>query len=342
MPTDLSPETPLQNDGSIDDAILSMPDLLADDPADIDPATGYARAKPATDRGDDGKFKAKDEKPEEQKLDVKPEEKAPAEEEDSDYIEFPGENEGDAPVRHKLDEVIEGWQKAKTLEAELAEAKKVQPAQPLPSEIEQNVVALQKERADAVKAMKQWQQMMQPVAPNRELINENSQNYNPAEFNRQLHIYERQLAYHQAVSQRIEAAENQTKAEQETLRASKIARETVELQKIWPEVLSSEQVRAETAKQLFDHYKIDQALLDSDVTLDHRFYALAKDALAYRASQAKKVEAVKAVKAKPRLIQGQARQSSPSPKVQKFTQAYDSLTKSGSLEDAADALEGLL
>lgn len=333
---------PVENDGSYDHAVSAMPDLLADDPKDFDLSTG----RPITARAGDGKFATKDEPEVKAKEDPKDVAKvdAPAEDDDSDYIELPAEKEGEAPVRHKLDEVVEGWQKSKTLEAELAQAKQAQPAQPLPHEIEQHVVALQQERTKFVDGAKTWLQLNQPRQPNMDLTNPQSPNYNPELFHGQVQEYQRQLANFRAVQQTIDDASQKSKSEQEALRASKIARETAELQKIWPEIVGSqnEKVRVDTAKALFDHYKIDQALLDSDVTLDHRFYALAKDALAYRASQAQKVEAVKAVKAKPRLIQGQARSATQSPKAAKFSESYKSLLTSGSVEDAADALEGLL
>jgi hypothetical protein len=339
--------TPMQNDGSYDDAVAAMPDLLADDPVDFDHATG--RPVPPPPRDVSGKFAAKEPvKAAEPKApnDVKAAAEAPtpeavADETDDDYIEMPSDDEGTAPVKYKLAEVVEGWQKSKTLEAELTKARETV-ATPLPHEVEQHVVALQKERAGVVAAMKQWQDINRPLEPNLELTNPASPNYNPELFHSQLQNYQRQLAQHAEVSKRIEAAEAQTKTEQEAIRSSKIARETAELRKFWPEVVTDESVRETTAKALFDHYKIDNALLDSDLTLDHRFYALAKDALAFRAMQGKQADAVKAVKAKPRLIQGQARQAPSNPDKARQNDAYSRLSQSGSLEDAADALEGFL
>lgn len=343
MPADLATEAPLQNDGSIDDAIISMPDLLADDPRDVDPATGYPRPQ---DRDVDGTFKGKDAKVEEPKVEAKPDEvkdpAAAAEDDESDYIELPPEKDGDAPVRHKLDDVVQGWQKSKDLEAQLVEARKVQPSQPLPHEVEQHVTGLQQERTKLVDQAKIWLQLNQPRAPNLDLVNPASPNYNPEAYHGQVQNYQRQLADYRDVTKSIEAADAKTKSEQEAIRASRVARESAELQKIWPEVLNDDKVRTETKKALFDHFGIDDALLDSDVTMDHRFYALAKDALAYRASIAQKAEAVKAVKVKPKLIQAQARQAPSNSKSAKFSDAYSKAAQSGSLEDAADALAGFL
>jgi hypothetical protein len=348
MPDDLA-QTPLQNDGSYEDAVASMPDLLADDPKDFDLATG----RPIVARDEVGKFKNKEQPAEPDKAEVKeaedkekPEAKAEENpegaEDDGDYVELPPEKEGDEPVRHKLDEIVEGWQKAKTLETELAEAKKAQTQQPLPQEIETHVVELQKERAATVKAMKEWQALNQPRQPNINLTNPQHPDYNPELFHSQVQVYQRQLAWQKDVAARIEEAETQTKSEQEALRASRIARESAELRKFWPEVLDDPNARTATKKALFDHYKIDDAMLDSDLTLDHRIYALAKDALAFRALQGKQAEAVKSVKAKPKLIQGHARATPSNPKVQKQSQAFTRLAQSGSVEDAADALEGFL
>lgn len=341
MATELNDTQQLQNDGSYEDAVAAMPDLLADDPKDFDQATGRPRAP-------DGKFAAKDEpvepKAEEPKVEAKAEPDAkqePVDETEDDEIEMPGETEDQAPVRVKLKEVVEGWQKAKTLEAELAKQRETI-AQPLPHEVEQHVVALQKERGQVVEAMKQWQNLNQPRQPNLDLTNPASPNYNPELFHSQVQNYQRQLAQHAEVTERIKAAEAQTKTEQEAIRASKIAREQAEVRKIWPEVLSDDKTRMEARKALFDHYGVDDALLDSDLTLDHRFYKMAKDALAFRALQGKQVEAVKAVKAKPKLISGQARQTPSNPARAKQTEAFSRLSQSGSIEDAADALEGFL
>lgn len=328
-----------QEDGSYESAVAAMPDLLADDPKDFDQATG----RPITPREPDGKFKGKDAEPEKAVEEVKePETKdTVADDDEEDYIELAAEKDGEAPVRVKVNEAIEGWQKAKTLEAELEKAR-AEVATPLPHEIEQHVIALQKERNGVVAAMKQWQAVNRPVEPNLELTNPNSPNYNPELFHSQLQMYQRQLAQHGEVSKRIADAEKQSKDEQEAIRGSKIARETAEVRKIWPEVLTDPNARVAAKKALFDHYKIDDAFLDSDITLDHRIYALAKDALAFRALQGKQVEAVKAVKAKPRLVQSQARSTPSNPRAAKSSAAFEALTKSGSVEDAADALEGLL
>lgn len=337
----------LQNDGSYEDAVLAMPDLLADDPVDVDPATGYARRNETTRDLDTGKFAAKEakaeDKPAEAKAKEEPAEPEAVDQSDDDYIELPPEKEGEQPVRHKLDDVVEGWQRAKALETELAETKaRVNSSTPLPNEIEEHLTELAKARTAVVNEAKAWARVNQPVAPNQELVNPASPNYNPELFHGQLQEYQRQLAQHRQVAARVKEYEDQNKAEQEALRASKLSREVAKVKEFWPEVLTDEKTRIEAKKSLLEFYGIDDALLDSEVTADNRFYKLAKDALAFRAMQGKQAEAVKAVKAKPKLIQAQARSQPTNSKTAKFNESYKALAESGSLEDAANALEGFL
>lgn len=321
-----------QDDGSFDDALLTMPDI----------ETLEAEREDVRKPDPDGKkTEAEAEKKPETEKDTKDNAKTDAAEpeEEDDFIELPAEEEGKEPTKVKLNDVLEGWRKSADLEKQLAEAKSSAPI--MPAEIEKHITALTAERQRYVKALDDWAARSQPQRPNDDLINPQSPNYNPDLYYEQR---QRAIAQHNAL---IEAGQerkklaDQIKADQEAVRTSRVAREQAEVQKFWPEVLADEKTRVAAKAELNKHYRIDDELLDSDLTLDHRFYMLAKDALAYRAQQTKQAETVKAVKAKPRLIQGTARTTTPAAKQASSAKAADgfkSLQKSGSLDDAVAAL----
>ena len=104
---------------------------------------------------------------------------------------------------------------------------------------------------------------------------------------------------------------------------------------IWPEMKDSETANG-VRTSLEKNYGIDRKTLSE--VIDSRFYAVAKDALAYRAQQAKQAEAVKVVRAKPKLIPSGARASSNGSNT-RATESMAALRKSGSIEAAMDALD---
>lgn len=320
------PAAIIQGDGGYDDAILGMDGLDELDVHD-DPRDEPVEAKPD---------KPEPEKAEKPEVEAKPE--AP-EADDDDYIELPAETEGAQPTRVKLDEVLTGWKESATLKQQLAEAR--QSAPQLPHEIVEQVTALQSERVKYQRALETWAQQNQPQKPSMEMLNPASREFDTDGYYIAYKRYEQGVRDMQSAAAEHQRLTEQTTAEQEAMRKSRISREQAEVAKIWPEVLADEKLRVAAKQQLMQHYKIDDAFLNSDVTLDHRIYALAKDALAYRALQGKQAEVAKAVKAKPKLIQGQAR-SKPSTSSARGADGFKNLRQSGSLDDAADALDGLL
>lgn len=331
-----------QDDGSYEDAVANMPDLDADDPKDIDGATGAKRTE-ALQRDETGKFKGKEgeeaeadkAKPEKDADDgKKPEDE---EEEPADFIEFPPEKEGEEAKRVPLDEVLQTYHSAAELKAQL-EAAKAAAAQPsLPHEVESKIAELHTERTRYLKAGEQFLRLNQPQAPDIEMTNPASPKYNPEAFHAQLQNFQRQQAAHAEITNHLKAVEAQQTEEEQALQAQRISRERARLEQFWPEIKNAETAKAVKA-DLGKHYGLDDETISS--VIDSRFYALAKDALAYRALAGKQAETVKAVKAKPKLIRGEAR-SRPAKSAQ-IAGSYSKAAKSGSLEDAADALEGLL
>lgn len=336
--TDL--DTQIQNDGSLDAAVAAMPDIEALERSegrtfDRDDAGRFAKKEAAADaevvKDEPKEPTAKETKPE------KPVAEAAAPEEDDTEIELPPAKEGEQPTRIKLNQMVERYLKADELERQLNEAKAA--PQWLPQELEthiQQVVQVQQQHAAAIR---KWAELNQPQAPNDALLNPNHPAYNPHEYWAQKQqfdaLYEAQLQAQARIAQ-MNADTNQ---QQEALLKSRQTREKAALLQIWPEV-AQEQVAAKVLSDLNAHYKLDKQTVDS--VLDHRFYALAKDALAYRALQEKQAAAVKVVKAKPKLITGSARPST-SPAQRRSADALGRLQANPNDMDAAvDALEGLL
>jgi hypothetical protein len=324
------------NDGSLIDATRAMPDIEA-----LERGEQSAEPEKATRaRDDNGRFKAKEAAEPEQAADkVEPEkaEEAP-EEDDEDYFELPGEKEGDAPVRLKASDVYAGYQRSKQLEAEIAEAK----AKPSAQMSEDAVKATE----DLIKSMAEYQKnneifaaMQQVREPSMELLNQASEHYNP-----ELYAQLKQEAAHTArraaaARAEIERVGKERGELEQRLETARFQREQAKLNEFWPELMADKAVQQQVMTDAEKAYGFKAE--DFNGIVDHRHYKVLKDALAYRAAQEKTEAAVKIVRAKPKLVKGAAR-SSVNPKDAKRADAMDRLSKSGSIEDAADALDGFL
>ena len=315
---------------SVEDAVLVMPDIPMDDYPKAEAAP--VEKRDATEREPNGQFKTKE---------VIPGDNAKAAEaaadDDDDWIEEPGEEEG-KPNRYRLTEVLDGYKRSKDLETEITKAR----AQPTFSpEFEAELAETVRTRSTYMDGLKRMHAMQQAPEPDLDLVNPSSTKYDPDAYHQSV------LAYRQAHQTRAEIEAHYTEIanrqtqEQEAISRAKWSREQAKLKAIWPEVLANGPAQTKAREALAKHYGIDDAFLQSDLTLDSRIYALAKDALAYRESQAKTAEAVKIVRAKPKVVKGSARQSQTSQQ-RSSADGMKRLSQSGSLEDAADALSGLL
>lgn len=246
---------------------------------------------------------------------------------DEDWLELPPEADGGEPIRHKVSEVWEGFQRAKDLEAELAKART---AQPMPADVQEQLQATMQERGRYANALRQFALMNQPKAPDLELLNEASASFNPTAYYKGVQAYNEGLQKQQQVAAELQRI-HQLQAEQaEQLQEANFARERAKLLEVWPEMkdgATAQVVRSDLEK----FYGIDGATLAE--VIDSRFYAVAKDALAWRATQAKQAEAVKVVRAKPKLIHGGARTTSNNGKGPN-SEAMAHLRKTGSIEAA--------
>lgn len=319
---------------SLSDAVLHMPDIPLDD-YKPDPNPREPEAQPiARDRDEAGKFRAKEVEPKA----IEPAKAAEAPADDDDYIEEPAEEEGKEPVRYKLQEVLTGYKEAKTLRDELTKART---APVMPAEIESALRETIGAREQYLAGLKQMYAQQNAPAPDLEMVNPNSPKYDPERFHASITAYQQSQQTKAEIESHFKELSDRQSREQEAIRSAKWQREQAKLQTVWPEVLTDKTAQAKAKEALAKHYGIDDAFLASDLTLDHRIYALAKDALAYRESQAKQAEAVKVVRAKPKVVHGSARQNT-STQQRTSQDGMKRLASSGSLDDAVDALSGLL
>lgn len=327
----------LVNDGSAQSAAELIGNIPAADQYTDSSEMVIDRAPeaPAKARDPDGKFA----KPEAEGAEVKePEAGDEAQDDDDEYLEYDvaSDTEGEAPrkERLKLSEALEGYKESKALKAQLEEART---SQPLPEEYEQRLVEVVQERTQYKQAIMQWMASNQPKQPNRELLNQHSPIWNPDAYYQQLNEYDEAVANQAAANQEVERIQQLNSQEQEALNNSRLTRESRALEKVWPE-LKDKAVQSKVIAGMHEHYGLDAKTIQS--VTDHRFYAMAKDALELRALKAAKQEAVRVVREKPKLVRAAARSTSNSAAAN-YDSAFGRLAKSGSFSDAAAALSAL-
>lgn len=147
-----------------------------------------------------------------------------------------------------------------------------------------------------------------PQEPDQELLNQNSNRYNPEEYLRQQAHFQRVTGFMGQLQQQQQAAQQQLQQAQAAQDWERAGAELQQLTRVWPEwgdPVTAEKLADDMSAQLAKHYRLDRQTLES--VSDHRFFLMAKDALAYRA-QAKGAEVKQIVAAKrepPRATRGQ-------------------------------------
>lgn len=256
-----------------------------------------------------------------------------------EYFELPPETEGGQPVRLKADEVFQGYQEAKQLKSRIAELER---GTPPPEVFDQQLVALVDAQTQTLQQLQMYQQMLTPREPDIELINEESPRYNPGLYQRQKAMADHQRSQYQHVSSQIQAMEQDRTQRSQALQHLQRVRGREALSKIWPEVVASDgkeaaRVRSEVA-DYYSQYGVTPEVMQS--ITNPGFYAVLKDALAYRRGLRDKETAVRVVRSKPKLVRGSARNAATAQQ-QSYQAGMQRLTQSNSVEDAAKALAGL-
>jgi hypothetical protein len=261
--------------------------------------------------------------------------KAEAEDEDPEF-EFEPEAEGKEPVRRKLSELVEAYEKASTLEKEI-ETLRSQAGQ-VPEEYTTGLQETLQARATYIKGLEFVSKLFNPQPPNVAMLDQNSASYDPDGYRSAYQAYEQAKAAVERIRSEHEQLVKDQEAEQSALMKAHLAKEAAALHKAWPEIRSPE-----VAKQVAETLKRDYGFTDQEIaaTSDHRMFLVIRDAMAFRASKAKEAEAVKVVRKLPKLVKGAARSTTDS-KAAGRSQAMARLAESGSIHDAVKAIEGLI
>lgn len=332
-----------QIDGSIDSAVAAMPDF--DELVPFEQARdGQVPQRRDQSREPNGRFTAEEQAAldaakgrnapppgpktkEAEAVAAQDEASAPAEE----FFELPPDVEGGEPKRIPATEVFEGYQKAQELAAELEEVRRTAPP---PQEFDRQIYETVQVRGRLMQELQAYARLLQPQAPNPEMIRTD-----PDGYYQQVQIAQQMSEQLQAVRQQFGQLQADQSREQEALSQARFARERGKLGDIWPEVLSNPQKAASVRDAAARHYGIDNQTFAT--TIDARFYAVLKDALAYRDGIKAQQTAVKVVRSKPKLVRATARSGETSKQMAVNT-AMQRVARSGSLDDAADVIGGLL
>jgi hypothetical protein len=302
------------------------------------------------DRAPDGRFKGAEKAeteadPENKVVDLKtgkpPEKaeepaKAEADEDEDLEFEFPPEEDGKEPVRRKLSELVEGYDKASVLEKEVTELRSR--ANEVPVEYATGLEETVKARAQYMRSLEYVSKLFNPVAPNVAMLDPNHPNYDPDGYRAAYQAFEQSKKATEQIRADYETAAKEQREQQGVLLKAHLAKEQAALYKAWPEAKNPE-VAKKVREDVARHYGFtDQEI---GATTDHRMFLVLRDALELRASKAKQAEAVKVVRQKPKLVKGAARTTTDSKATGRST-AMRSLAQTGNARDAAAALKGLI
>lgn len=331
-----------EHDGSLAGAVAAMPDFDDSNLIPFDQARDGVEPK-RRDRDDQGRF-TQAEKAKEPAKQADPAQDEPADDPEAisapeeEFFELPPEQEGGEPVRISATEVFEGYQRSRELQAELEEARRVAPP---PIEYDQQIYETVQTRGRLMQDLQTYAEMLRPAQPNLELLNEASPNFNPSLYYQQVQMADQMGKQLQAVRNQMQQLQADQTREQEALTQARFARERGKLQQLWPDVLANPQKAQQVRDAAARYYNIDNQTFAQ--TIDARFYAVLKDALAYRDGLKAQQTAVKVVRSKPKLVRAAAR-SGGNPKQQAVSNAMRRAQRSGGLtmDEAADAIGGLL
>ncbi len=311
-----------------------------------DAVNSIAAPKPEAPRAPDGKFAPKESAKEDGSDDNKvvdlktgkPAEAAKAQEpvtddEDDPEIEVPSEKEGDQPKRLKLSQLWEGFERAEKLSKELEDVKTS--AQRVPAEYASQIEETVKTRGDYIKGLEAIGRMIQPQRPSLEMLNPNSDKYDPDSYYQMARKFDADVENLRRVRAGIDEETRRQDAEKDVLTKAATARELEKLKAAWPEFDKDVKVRETVAKEMAENYGF--SFEEINAITDHRQLLVVRDAMELRALRAKQADAVKVVRAKPKLVKGAARSTTTGPSPAKSA-AMGRFEKSFSLEDAIDAL----
>jgi len=334
-------------DGSIEDAALNMPDDLGQIGNDRPPEQ-LRRTQPRDPASQQWRSPADEmEPPRNDKAKIAAElppvegEEEPAEdvsEVDDEFFEVEEERDGKkVPVRMKAAEVWQQAQEAKRLRSEMDDLRRNTIA---PEQWDQALIQMAQARQNLMRELQMQRAMLNPQPPDERLLHEDSPNHNPQRWQQQLTAYRQQMERIRQIEADFQRHEEAQQQQQQVLQNARLERERAKTHALWPE-LAQKQEAERVFDELLRHYGKYGVNSDYIRQFDSAAFAIVKDALAYRRGQQAREAAVKVVRAKPKLVRASARDSQ-NPTNRRAAQSMQRLQQSGSIEDAANALEGLL
>lgn len=339
----MSDTQPIEQGPSLQDAVLAMPDSAFDLESPRDDLGRFAKAEVQEAEAVEVK---PNEKPEPELTADEPVEAVEAEaanepaetvnkaSEDvdyGDYIEIPASQEGEKPRRIKLEEALERYEQFDELQAELENVKSVQPP---PVDWDQQAIQHVQTMQQYEDAIAQWQAANPVQAPSEELLNPNSEYYDPDVYYAQMQNARVLQQQHEQANQQRHAALQQQQQRQAELENVQWQRERVKILDFWPE-LGDQAAAIKAASDLEAGFGISPAVFDS--LRNAGAFKVIKAALAFYNLERQSKGVAKEVKAKPKLVrsQGTDGRSSQQRAQHKTVERH---FQERSLDSAADAL----
>jgi len=339
----MSDTQPIEQGPSLQDAVLAMPDSAIDLGSPRDDHGRFAKAEvqeaEAVEVKPDGKPEPEltaDEPVEAVEAEAanEPAETVNKDSEDvdlGDYIEIPASQEGKEPRRIKLEEALERYEQFDELQAELENIKSVKPP---PVDWDQQAIQHVQTLQKYQDAIAQWQAASPVQAPSEELLNPNSEYYDPELYYAQMQNARVLQQQHEQANQQRHAALQQQQQRQAELENVQWQRERAKILDFWPE-LGDQAVAIQAASDLEAGFGISPAVFDSLRNADA--FKVIKAALAFYNLERQSKGVAKEVKAKPKLVRSKGTDGRSSQQ-----RAQQSAIKrhfqERSLDSAADAL----
>jgi len=339
----MSETQPIEQGPSLQDAVLAMPDSAIDLGSPRDDLGRFAKAEvqeaEAVEVKPDGKPEPEltaDEPVEAVEAEAvnEPAETVNKDSEDvdlGDYIEIPASQEGEEPRRIKLEEALERYQQFDELQAELENVKSVKPP---PVDWDQQAIQHVQTMQQYQDAIAQWQAANPVQAPSEELLNPNSEYYDPELYYAQMQNARVLQQQHEQANQQRHAALQQQQQRQAELENVQWQRERAKILDFWPE-LGDQAVAIQAASDLEAGFGISPAVFDSLRNADA--FKVIKAALAFYNLERQSKGVAKEVKAKPKLVRSKGTDGRSSQQRAQQS-AIKRHMQERSLDSAADAL----
>ena len=323
-----APVQSFQSDDQVADSIAALPaDVLAFE--DEDEAATPPVEEPAQEEAP--------EEPEAKPEAEQPEEQPEGEEDPVFEVTLPGGETSEIP----LSELAAGYSRLEDYKAKTAN---------LAQEKREFEAARQTELAKVQETQWQLQQIlehyqsMNPVGnpPPIQMLDPNSVEYNPDRYHLEKANYEKRLGEYYQSSQQLQQARQQSEAIEAQRVAAVTQAEKDKLKEAWPDFYDeakAHEVRSSFLTGLQQHYGIDPKTVET--VLDHRFYILARDAIAYRAAKKEAPNVSAKLKIKPKVVKPGTRTQG-QPQTKQLAEARANLKRTGKTADAENAFLQLI